>query len=283
MKITVILLLLLATHASYAQDYSGIWRGVLTQEPGGCFPEYYIELQLEHDGGIINGTSYDYYDSSKFVKLQFSGRLNTSTKRMVIMENEVLRVQIPKDCVPCIKTYDLTWHMEGKNEMLLGTWTGKEMSRGLACPPGKITLSKVPKSAFKQEEVVQNDRLASIQKTLKPETRKVEIIQTLILDTSRIKLELYDNGQIDGDTISIYLNQKLILYRNGLTEKPITINLPVLPNKDYEMIMFAENLGTIPPNTALMVVTAGKKKYEIYLSSSEKKSAAIRFRYEKKE
>ena len=104
-----------------------------------------------------------------------------------------------------------------------------------------------------------------------------------MLDTSKIKLELYDNGQIDGDTISIYLNEKLILYRSRLTEKPIMLNLPVLPNKEYEMIMYAENLGTIPPNTALMVVTAGKKKYEIYLSSSEKKSAAVRFRYDKKE
>ena len=274
---------MLASQACYAQDYSGIWRGVLTQEPGGCFPEYYIELQLEQDGGNISGNSYDYYDSTKFVKLQFSGRLNASTKRMVIQEKEVLRVQIPRDCVPCIKSYDLTWHLEGKNEVLVGTWTGKEMTRGLACPPGKITLTRVAKSAFKQEEVVQDDKLAAIQRTLKQETRKVEVIQTLILDTSKIKLELYDNGQIDGDTISIYLNEKLILYRNRLSEKPIMLNIPVLPNKEYEMIMFADNLGTIPPNTALMVVTAGKKKYEIYLSSSEQKSSSVKFRYDKKE
>jgi hypothetical protein len=94
-------------------------------------------------------------------------------------------------------------------------------------------------------------------------------------------VQLYDNGQVDGDTISIFLNQELILYKKGLSEKPIVLEIPVQLSKDYELIMFAENLGSIPPNTALMVFTSGKKKYEIYLSSTEIKSSAVRFRYEK--
>jgi hypothetical protein len=71
------------------------------------------------------------------------------------------------------------------------------------------------------------------------------------------------------------------MYKKGLSEKPVILNIPIQAFKDYKMIMFAENLGSIPPNTALMVVTSGKKKYEIYLSSTEQKSAAVNFRYEK--
>jgi hypothetical protein len=46
--------------------------------------------------------------------------------------------------------------------------------------------------------------------------------------------------------------------------------------------MYADNLGTIPPNTALMVVTAGEKRFDVYLSSSEQKSAAVKFIYKPK-
>jgi hypothetical protein len=45
--------------------------------------------------------------------------------------------------------------------------------------------------------------------------------------------------------------------------------------------MFADNLGTIPPNTALMIVTDGDKQHEIRLSSSFEKNATIRIRRKK--
>lgn len=229
----------------------------------------------------IKGVTYDYSDTTKYVKLNFSGKLNPITKRMVLIENKVVAFKIPADCVPCIKTYDLTWSKQNNEEVLIGTWKGTVMNRSESCPPGTIFLKKVNTSAFKTEEVIQTEELASIQKMLEPGARKIELLKTIIIETSKVRVELYDNGQIDGDTISIYLNQRLILYKKGLSQKPITLDIPLQESKDYEMIMFADNLGTIPPNTALMVVTAGKKKYEIYLSSSEQKSAAVRFRYEK--
>lgn len=264
-----------------SQDVNGIWRGELTQEPGGCYPKYYIELQLHVNDNIIEGVTYDYYDTSKYVRLKFSGRLNSSSKRMVLIENKVTEFRIPRDCIPCIKTYDLTWSKASNEEELIGTWKGSQMGSMAGCPPGKIILKRVASSSFKTEDVIQDEQLVNIQKTLKPVARKVEVIQTILIETPIVKVELYDNGQVDGDTISVFLNHQLILYKKGLSEKPITLDIPIQPFKDYEMIMFAENLGSIPPNTALMVFTCGKKKYEIYLSSSEIKSAAVKFRYEK--
>ncbi len=265
-----------------AQDFSGVWRGKLTQLPGGCYPEYFIEIQIRHNDVQLAGTTYDYFDTTRYVKLNFDGRVNMQTKRMVLKEESVVKYKIPMDCIPCIKTYDLTLSKQDNEEVLTGSWTGTKMGSKENCPQGQIVLRRVAESAFMGEEVLQTPELAAIQRTLKPIERKIEVVQTFVLDTSSIKLELYDNGQIDGDTISIFLNQQLIMYKKGLATKPITLTIPVMPSKDYEMIMFAENLGSIPPNTALMVVTAGLKKYEVYLSSSEIKSAAVRFRYEKK-
>jgi hypothetical protein len=273
---------LVLTNNTSAQSIDGIWRGELTQEPGGCYPKYFIELQIKVTDNGIEGVSYDYYDTTKFVKLNFSGKLNKVTKRMVLIENKVSEFKIPHDCVPCLKTYDLTWTRGDKEEELVGTWKGTQMGSMAGCPPGTIFLKRVTTSSFQADDVAQDPKLADIQKSLKTIIRKVDIIQTILTETPNLKVEFYDNGQVDGDTISVFLNQKLILYKGGLSEKPITLNIPILPSKDYEMIMFAENLGTIPPNTALMVVTSGKKKYEIFLSSSIQQSAAVKFRYEKK-
>ncbi|MBE7171799.1 MAG: hypothetical protein INR73_14520 [Williamsia sp.] len=270
------------TGAALSQDFNGVWRGKLTQAPGGCYPEYFIEIQIQHSAVQLAGTTYDYYDTSRYVKLNFNGKVNMTTKRMVLMEERVLRYSIPPNCVPCIKTYDLTLTKLNNEEVLSGTWDGVMMGTKENCPHGKVTLKRVVESAFGIDDAIQSPELAAIQRTLPPISRKIELVQTLVLDTSAVKLELYDNGQIDGDTISIFLNQQLILYKKGLTAKPITVNVPVIPSKDYEMIMYAENLGSIPPNTALMVVTSGKKRYEVYLSSTEQKSAAVRFKYEKK-
>lgn len=61
-----IILFLLITELN-AQDLNGIWQGKLTQEPGGCFPEYNIELQIQSDNIEIHGISYDYYDTSRLL------------------------------------------------------------------------------------------------------------------------------------------------------------------------------------------------------------------------
>jgi hypothetical protein len=54
-----------------------------------------------------------------------------------------------------------------------------------------------------------------------------------------------------------------------------------LKKKEQEVIMVGENLGTIPPNTALMIVDACDKRYQLYLTSDETKNAMVRFIYEK--
>jgi hypothetical protein len=64
-----------------------------------------------------------------------------------------------------------------------------------------------------------------------------------------------------------------------LTDRPLTIHFNAFPNAVYELVMYADNLGTIPPNTALLMVTSGSEKYEAFMSSSEQTSATIRFIY----
>jgi hypothetical protein len=261
-----------------AEDLNGIWKGTLTQGAGNCYPQYFLELQINFDNNSITGKAYDYYDTSKFVKLSFSGRYNPQSHRLVLIETRVLQSKIPLDCAPCIKTYDLTYEKKGNDEMLTGDWRGHIQDRKNACPPGKIILKKADHSDF-PVDIEQNDTLARLQQSIKLQPRVTQIMKTIVVDTSKIKIELYDDAVVDNDTITVFINQKLLLYRQRLTEKPLTIYFSAFPETEYELLMYADNLGLIPPNTALMVVTAGNKKFEVYLSSSEEKTAAVKFIY----
>jgi len=270
----------LAVTSVDAQNLNGIWRGKLTQDPGGCYPVYYLELQISAlDQNNINGNSYDSYDKARYVRLDFNGRYNAQTNRLVIIESKVLTFQIPRDCVPCIKTYELAYTKNGSDEFLTGEWKGFEMERRAVCPPGKITLQRVMQPEF-PVQVRQNDTLARIQQTLKLQDRQKEIVKAYQLDTSEVKIDLYDNAEIDDDTVTVFLNNTLLLYRKRLTDKALTLRFHAYPGTEYELMMYADNLGRIPPNTALMVVTAGKNRYELRVISSEQKSAVVKFVYQ---
>ncbi|MGZ8554638.1 MAG: hypothetical protein ACXWV8_14600 [Chitinophagaceae bacterium] len=48
-----------------------------------------------------------------------------------------------------------------------------------------------------------------------------------------------------------------------------------LANPHHELVMVAENLGSIPPNTSVMIITAGSKRYQAFLSCTEQKNAKV--------
>ena len=113
-------------------------------------------------------------------------------------------------------------------------------------------------------------------------SRENNLVQTLLINSENVFVKLYDNGEIDDDTISIYLDKKLMLSKKRLSAAAITINLKMdESNPDHELIMVAENLGRIPPNTSLMIVTAGDQRYEVRITSTEQKNAMVRFKYVK--
>jgi hypothetical protein len=271
-------LLLLSLCASAAEDLNGIWKGTLTQGQGGCYPHYFLELQINFTGDRISGRAYDYYDKAHFVKMSFTGRYNAQTHRMVLIEDRVLEADIPADCQPCIKTYDLNYTRNGNIEELNGDWKGVFSDKRLICPPGRIKLQKADASDF-PVDIEQNDTLAGLQAALHLQPREKEVVKTLTVKSSQVKVELYDNAEIDHDTVTVLLNGKVLLFRQMLTDRPLTIHFNAFANLPYELVMYADNLGDIPPNTALMMITAGDQKFEVFLSSSETKSAAVRVVY----
>jgi hypothetical protein len=110
-------------------------------------------------------------------------------------------------------------------------------------------------------------------------TRKNELVKTITSSAKQVSINIYDNGTIDNDTVSVYIDNKLVISRQRLTEQPITVTINLDDNHEHhELIMVAENLGEIPPNTSLMVVSAGEERYEVRITSTEQKNAVVRFK-----
>ncbi len=158
-------------------------------------------------------------------------------------------------------------------------------------PVAKITPSKpiaktvndLPKAIIKPIEkpnpVVKVAPSISTKPVVLPKliaTRENALVRKIETEEAEMLIELYDNGEIDGDTVTIYHNNELVVDRAALSSKPISIKINVNKNAPHhELVMVANNLGSIPPNTSLMIVTANKKRYELYISSSEQKNAKV--------
>lgn len=133
-------------------------------------------------------------------------------------------------------------------------------------PKEEIIKPAIPAEPIKQETIEE-----------KFTTRKKVLTTEIPLYGDSIELRFYDNAQIDGDSISLFLNDKLIFSHIRLAASAYSIKLAVQDLKESnELIMVAENLGTIPPNTSYMIAISGEKRYEARLESTEGSSAMIR-------
>ena len=107
--------------------------------------------------------------------------------------------------------------------------------------------------------------------------RKIEIIRNVFFKSDSLVLSLYDNGEIDGDTVSVVLNDKVIIAKQRLSTSVIntTVYTSQYPGDSLKLIMYAENLGTIPPNTGLLIIQDGEDRHEIRFEGDLQKNSAI--------
>lgn len=144
----------------------------------------------------------------------------------------------------------------------------------------KDTIIKTapPIPSNKSEVNVPQKKMIPVPDVIK--TRSNPLIKTITTKAQDIKVELYDNGDIDGDTITVYDNNQVIAWKKGLTDKPITLTIKADANTPvHEFVMVADNLGSIPPNTALMIITTEGKRYQVFISSDKQKNAKVIVEY----
>lgn len=139
----------------------------------------------------------------------------------------------------------------------------------LPMPANKPSMKTPPKP------VVTAAPLTNEQKLI---TRTRQLVKEIPVTGDSLELSFYDNAEIDGDSIAVFLNDKMLAEHIRLSDKAFIIKLPVAGlQQTNDLVMVAENLGSIPPNTSLMIAIVDGKRYEARLASTEHSSALIRF------
>ncbi len=249
---------------SYAQDISGKWKGKISNNE-------YLELDIRSQGRFYAGTSYDYEfsDSSDYCRAIFDAEYYKSRRQLYLNGVRFIENSNLNNKPHVLMTMYLFYRRQGKKEFLEGIVINQESPGDL---PDSVWLEK-------------NNSTATVQTTNeKPDTNTYNIAErekvwqeTFIVSSGRIKLKLFDNEIFDADTVSLFMNNKPILLKQELSYKPIYIDILLTKQEPLaEITMFAENLGSIPPNTAMLQIITDKEYYSLKLSSDLTKSAGIR-------
>jgi len=306
MKKPFLLIALILSLQVFSQSPTGYWYGAANVKLRNSYSNYLVELILEQDKNNVKGV-LNYFFKNTYRSIPVRGTYNSNT-RLVYISN------IPVSYygsyynreVDCAMNFAATLRVSQVSSVLKGSFLSKPEYK-YTCPEILFTL-KLNTDSLKQDSVKQaikvlketyqvwrpseTDTIAAVR--IQPRNvvnyvvsnqykeREKVVAEELTVEADSIKVDFYDNGEIDGDSISIFYNDKLIAFNRILSTRSVHFDITLDSTKETnELTMFADNLGAIPPNTALMLVNDGKKRYEVRLTSNLEKSATIRFKKKK--
>ncbi|MEO8404812.1 MAG: hypothetical protein ABI480_09460 [Chitinophagaceae bacterium] len=300
-----ILLLFFIPVISFSQDLTGTWEGA----GGGCS---YAKICIMRYKDTYIGYTYDV--GMGHCKANLIATYNTDNKKFKGINNGM----IEKTFLHTQSRYNLSYVILDGKEKLTGSILPKAraLSLGLGQPISYTRVSdKVDTTVFMQEWLTKNVPAESVTDSLAIADTPVTIDSTttttaivalplakvpspadsIIIDRNKrttdtisvistnekeLIIKLMDNGVVDGDMVSIIHNGKVIAERIGVTETPYELKIPIGPdNETQEIVLVAHNVGSIPPNTALVIIDTPSKQYRLTASTDLGKNAMIIFKY----
>jgi hypothetical protein len=298
---------LLCLFISNAQDIAGTWEGSIGKQ--------FLHINIEQTANKICGYTYNYVyrdNSISYCKAYFTASYNKTQGLMRLVGTKIIDDKEEQG----LFTLQLKYRLRSDGAILL---EGTELPNNedalsnsryvavrkisnsitldtampLDCNAAdfdslqpKPTLTKntadvLPqkiKEPVKPIAVLLKDSVLVLPKEVA--FRKTEVINTIKTQAKQIVISIYDNGTVDGDTVSVFHNGKVVLAHQRLSGKPLEVTIDVSPqNPKHEIILFAENLGSMPPNTALLIIQAGTKRYELRSAADLTKNASVIFEY----
>jgi hypothetical protein len=291
-KLAATLLLAFISISATAQQVDGHWFGVGMLQSSLTYQHYMSELVLRQKGKNVSGV-LNYYFRDSLVSVKINGSFDEYSRRVSIKPFPMIYYQSPsaRNSIDCYMSGSFLL-VASKAESVLNGMLYADADHKYTAPNISFKLKRSADTldwVKADEPVVVHDTVAVIQpdipQPVQTETaaefakREKVFSQEIDVENSSIKIELYDNGQIDYDSVSLFFNNKRILPKTKLDHRAIRLTIDLDPSlPDNELSMFAENLGMIPPNTAALVIYDGKKRYETLLTSDLSKSATIRLR-----
>lgn len=252
---------LISSNFLLAQDINGKWTGNYSKRLGN--PKSLVVEIFITDDSIISGSSHLYYNDQNYEHHAINGKFNKTDSSFTFAES------LEKSSRGAYEVaYNVKLNETDSTYILKGKWFPKKASflflpiwNGVYLTKPKIRKENTQVNSFLE-------RKSSIQKFI--EIKKSE--------KDSIKISVYDNGTVDNDSISMYFNDSLIIKNKMISASPISFYISLLDTIQFQKIkLIADNLGSIPPNTALLIIETKKKRYEVNLNSDLKQNGVVEF------
>lgn len=248
---------------------AGKWTGYLSQSDRSYGFFFYLDLQPDGTGTsqIISDTE------GGNATLSLRWRYDPDSMTLVFQEEKILDRSVPgwRWCIKSAKLRVDTSHLKVAAS---GPWQGEMKEAPLGpCAPGFLYVEKpLPPPA------AEPDALAPpAPEYTRQSGRDIEVQRTLEVRSKNIRIRVWDNGIVDGDVLSLFLNGKLLVKNYRVTRQkmaiPVTLEQPV----NY-IILHAITTGSITPNTVAVSVDDGVEEQVVILSSNLDTSGAIMVR-----
>ncbi len=288
---------LVASKKTVAQSspLDGNWYSNGTVIIEGSTNSYLGELKLKQYGRALKG-EFNYYFRDSLFTNHIEGVVDMGSRFVVFNPFPIIlhSSTSTKTGVDCSMTGEFMLRMSRVGSYLAGKFVAEKTYK-YTCPEIAFDFEKNNDSITPIQEaqqativakatdtaIIARDPVAEITKKQFDERPKDYFLDVPVVSKT-IKIELYDNGAIDYDSISVFLNNKLILKETMLSHTAIKLTLSLddsLPIN--ELGVFANNEGLIPPNTSTLILIDGDNRQEIEMNSSLHRTATLRLRKKK--
>lgn len=269
----MIFIALLFSGSCYAQPIDGKWVGNYN---GNFFSASTDKLVVElflHDDSLVSGASHLYYGKQGYEHYRVTGVYHKADSIIYFKEDSTISVKLSMFASNVLGSYTMKLKVNDTVMRLEGKW--KENSTSFFAMSSKVWLEKPLKKTR-----TDSSSKAPIVKVKDKNLQRPPNVQSLIeikpAESDSIKIEVNDNAQIDGDVVSVYMDDNLIISKQKIVKEPIVFYVSVRKdNPICRLTIAAESEGTTPPCTAHMVVTTKQKRYELDLSSDTRKSGTL--------
>lgn len=307
-----VLLSSICFNAIAQNNIAGIWQGkFLSDEVGLGQPKLVVEI-YDFKDSLFKGITHLYYERDKYEHYKMTGWYDKKDSLLVFKEVETIAVDLGI-YGNCLGAYKMSLKKDGKQLLQVGYWVSnikycspttyvwlkkdlpelantKQQSKPVAKAkplPETDLLKKQPSqpvavtvpiiTPVNNTTAKKNIPVILPEKITNRETDVQSLIEINSLEKDSIRVDVYDNGDIDGDSVSVYQEGTLLINKKLITARPLTfyVSLNKRVNPISHLRLVAESLGSIPPCTALMIVTTKSKRYEVRLSSNFNKNASV--------
>ncbi|MCU0375036.1 MAG: hypothetical protein MUF24_06985 [Chitinophagaceae bacterium] len=281
-------------------QFAGNWFGSAETQTKVSYNSYLIELDLAQKGNRVSGAMQYFFGPLQYT-IPFEAKYLKPSNLLEIADFKIAAYFSKDTNSPdCKMDGYLYFEINGPDTLLTGLfnpiyenrngcpslWVSLRRQNGTDTLPWgndslpELDLSKQVLPTVAPKPLPQDSSINPTGPAIALVKRGFDQGPVIEVEQDSIVLMLYDNGAVDNDTVSVFYDRGIIAQKVQLGLSPIQFKI-VVNEGEHEIALFAENLGKVPPNTALLLVYDGLKRYTFTLSSNYSTNGVLRIKKKK--